>query len=106
MKQLAEIHNNSRFRKIHLHTFRHCKALRLYHKTNNMQRVKRILGHKSIMTTQKYVELYEDLYQNQERETISEIALNIQEAKKLKDRGFQYECGSFNDGGMLFWKYK
>jgi integrase len=106
MKRLSETHNNPRFRKIHFHTFRHCKALREYHSSNNMQRVKRILGPKSILTTQNYVELYEDLYANQERETMTEIALNIQEAKKLKDRGFQYECGHFNDGGMLFWRYK
>ena len=106
MKRLSETHNNPRFRKIHFHTFRHCKALREFHNSQNIQRVKRILGHKSILTTQNYVELYEDLYANQERETITEIALNIQEAKKLKDRGFKYECGQFNDGGMLFWRYK
>ena len=106
MRHLAEIHNNPRFTKIHLHTFRHCKALREYHKTQNIQHVKRILGHRSIMTTQRYVELYEDLYANQERETITEIALNIREAKKLKDRGFSYGCGTFNDGGMFFWRYK
>ena len=28
------------------------------------------------------------------------------EAKKLRERGFKYECGQFNDGGMLFYKYK
>ena len=71
-----------------------------------MQHVKKILGHRSILTTQTYVELYEDLYDNQERETMGEIALNIQEAKKLMERGFKYECGQFNDGGMLFYKYK
>ena len=106
MRHLAEIHTNPRFTKIHLHTFRHCNALREYHKTQNMQHVKRFLGHRSIITTQRYVELYEDLYANQERETITEIALKIQEAKKLKDRGFKYECGQFKDGGMLFWRYK
>jgi len=35
MKRLAEIHNNPRFTKIHLHTFRHCKALKEYHKTRD-----------------------------------------------------------------------
>ena len=84
MRHLAEIHTNPRFTKIHLHTFRHCNALREYHKTQNMQHVKRFLGHRSIMTTQRYVELYEDLYANQERETITEIALKIQEAKNSK----------------------
>ena len=71
-----------------------------------MQRVKRILGHKCIMTTQRYVELYEELYDSTLREIICEIALNIQEAKKLKEQGFKYETGEYNDGGKLFYKYK
>jgi integrase len=106
MKTLARIHDNPRLKKIHYHTFRHCKALREYDKTLNMQRVKRILGHKSILTTQRYVELYEELYENTPRETVCEIALNIQEAKKLMEQGFKYETGEYNDGGKLFYKYK
>ena len=91
---------------MHYHTFRHCKALREYHKHHNMQRVKRILGHKSIMTTQRYVELYEELYDSRPREIICDIALNIQEAKKFMEQGFKYETGEYNDGGKLFYKYK
>ena len=91
---------------MHYHTFRHCKALREYHKHHNMQRVKRILGHKSIMTTQRYVELYEELYESRPRETICEIALNVKEAKKLMEQGFKFETGEYNDGGKLFYKYK
>jgi len=103
---LSKIHDNPRLKKIHFHTLRHCKALREYHKTLNMQRVKRILGHKSILTTQRYVELYEELYENTPRETVCEIALNIQEAKKLIEQGFKYETGEYHDGGKLFSKYK
>jgi len=106
VKTLAKIHDNPRFLKIHYHTLRHCKALREYHKTHSMQHVKRILGHKSIETTQRYVELYEELYDSTSREIICEIALNIQDAKKLKEQGFKYETGEYNDGGKLFFKYK
>ena len=71
-----------------------------------MQRVKRILGHKSILTTQRYVERYEELYDNKPRETICEIALNVKEAKKLIEQGFKYETGEYKDGGKLFQKYR
>ena len=82
------------------------KALREFDKTHNILRVKRVLGHRSLLTTQRYVELYEELYENRPRETICEIALNIQEAKKLMEQGFKYETGEYHDGGKLFWKYR
>lgn len=103
---LATRYNNPRFRKIHYHTLRHCKALREYHKTHSMQHVKRILGHKSIETTQRYVDLYEELYTTRPKKTICEIALNSQESKKLIEQGFRYETGEYNDGGKLFYKEK
>ncbi len=106
MRTLAKIDDNPRLEKIHYHTLRHSKALREFDKTHNILRVKRILGHKSILTTQRYVELYEELYENRPRETICEIALNVQEAKKLMELGFKYETGEYNDGGKLFYKYK
>ena len=102
--KLAEIHNNPRLLEINFHTFRYCKALREYHKTKSMQHVKRILGHRSIMTTQRYVELYEEIYSNKPVEYICEIATNAQETKKLIDQGFSYETGEYDDGGKLFRK--
>jgi len=71
-----------------------------------MQHVKRILGHKSIETTQRYVDLYEELYTTRPKKTICEIALNSQESKKLIEQGFRYETGEYNDGGKLFYKEK
>ncbi len=105
MKKLARIHNNPRFRKIHFHTFRHCKALREYHKTKNVLHVKRVLGHRSLITTQRYVELYEEVYGDMNSENyVCEIASNIKEAKKLIEQGFQYVCKI--DGEQLFKKPK
>lgn len=106
MRTLAKIHDNPRLTKIHYHTLRHCKALRVFDKTPNILRVKRALGHRSLLTTLRCVELYEELYENRPRETICEIALNDQEAKKLKEQGFKYETGEYDDGEKLFWKYR
>ena len=105
MKKLASIHNNPRLGKIHFHTFRHCKALREYDKTKNILHVKKVLGHRSIMTTQRYVELYEELYDDLKPENyVCEIASNVNQAKNLIEQGFQYICEI--DGEKLFKKPK
>ena len=105
IKKLASIHNNPRLRKIHYHTFRHCKALREYDKTKSVLHVKRILGHRSIMTIQSYVELYEEIYGDLKPENyVCETASTVKEAKKLIEQGFQYVCEI--DGEKLFKKVK
>ena len=40
------------------------------------------------------------------RETVCEVALNVQEAKKLIEQGFKYETGKYDDGGKLFKKFR
>jgi len=67
MVTLAKIHDNPRFLKIHLHTFRHCKALREYHKTRDILHVMGILGHRNINTTYRYVRLYNQIYKHQQQ---------------------------------------
>lgn len=54
IKNLARLHQNPRFLKINLHTFRHCKALREYHRTRDILHVKMVLGHRDISTTMRY----------------------------------------------------
>ena len=68
--------------------------------------VKRVLDHNFLFTTQRSIELYEELYENRPRETICKIAMNIQVAKKLIEQGVQYETGEYNDDGKLFKKYR
>jgi hypothetical protein len=58
------------------------------------------------LTTQRSVELYEELYENRPRETVCEIALNVQEVKNLIELGFEYETGEYDDGGKLFRKFR
>ena len=93
LKRLARIHSNPRFLKIHYHTFRHCKALREYHKTRSPLHVKRILGHRSLLTTQRYVDRYVEIYGDlQPEDYVCEVASTVAEAKKLVEAGFEYVC--------------
>jgi hypothetical protein len=68
---------------------------------NTNSKVRRICAR-----AQRYVELYEELYENRPRETICEIALNVEESKRLMEKGFKYETGEYNDGGKLFYKLR
>ena len=89
MKRLAKIHNNPRFTKIHFHTFRHCKALREYHKTRDILYVMTILGHRKIDTTYRYVMLYHQIYKPQQpNQFITKIAYNKEERIELMNDGW------------------
>jgi integrase len=66
MIRLAKIHGNPRFKEIHLHTLRHCKALRVYHKSHEILEVMEVLGHRKIETTYRYIRLYRQVYKNRQ----------------------------------------
>ena len=105
MKRLARTHSNPRFLKIHPHTFRHCKALREYHKTRSPLHVKKILGHKSLLTTQRYIELYTEIYGDLKPEQyVCETASTVKEAKQLIEAGYEYVNDM--DGVRLYRKVK
>jgi len=53
-KELALKTQNPRLLKIHFHTFRHWRASREYEKTGDIYAVKNLLGHKSIINTDRY----------------------------------------------------
>jgi len=106
IKWLARTHNNPRFLKIHYRTFRHCKALREYHKTKSILHVKKILGHRNIMNTQRYVELYTEIYGDLKPENyISKAASTKHERQMLIESGFEW-VGQDNDGLTYFRKPK
>jgi len=105
MQTLARKSSNPRFPKIHLHTFRHCKALREYHRTKDMLHVKYVLGHKTLRATQRYVELYEQVYGDlQPQDYIVKIVRTSEEAKQLLKVGFEYV--NEIDGEYLYKKAK
>lgn len=53
-KELAEKTQNPRLLQIHFHTLRHWRASREYEKTGDIYSVKNLLGHKSIINTDRY----------------------------------------------------
>lgn len=91
MKRLAKLTGNKRFRKIHFHTFRHVFALRTYHRVKDTVTVKTLLGHKSLLTTQRYIELYCQIYgTNQSDQFVTKIAGTKEERIELIDDGWEY----------------
>ena len=90
MKRLAKIHNNPRFTKIHLHTFRHCKALREYYKTRDILHVMGVLGHRNINTTYRYIRLYNQIYKPQIMDKyVTKIATNKEERIDFINDGWE-----------------
>jgi integrase len=53
-RNLAARMQNPRLLKIHFHTLRHWRASREYEKTGDIYAVKKLLGHKSIINTDRY----------------------------------------------------
>ena len=91
MKKLSKIYNNPRFLKIHMHTFRHCKALREYHKTRDILHVMGVLGHRCLATTHRYVRLYNQIYKPQ---VLDKYVTKIAATKEER-------CDLINDGWDL-----
>ena len=83
-KRVANNTGNPRILQIHFHTLRHWKATTEFHKTNNLVLVMKILGHKSLSNTQRYIQLLPDLSDD----FVCEVAHNTQEVVKLVEAGY------------------
>jgi len=67
--------------------------------------VKKVLGHKSVLTTQRYVDLYTEIYGDMLPEDyVCETASTVEEAKKLIEAGFEFV--SEIEGVQLYRKVK
>ena len=77
---------NPRLKQITFHTLRHWKVTLEYHKTKDILRVMKILGHRNIKNTLIYTELvtFED------EDYICKAAANIKEATELIEAGYEY----------------
>jgi hypothetical protein len=71
-----------------------------YHRTRDILRVMKLLGHRSIDNTLVYTQLVE--FENDDYR--SAVANNVDEAKRLIEAGFEYVC-SHNET-MLFRRRK
>jgi len=61
-----------------------------YHKRPDMDHVRRLLGHKSILNTQMYVNMEKAFFGESSEEYTVKIASDVEEACKLLEVGFEY----------------
>src|SRR4030065_2298507 len=87
-KRIATRLKNERINQIHFHTPRHWKATTEFAKTHTLLYVQQMLGHKSILTTQLYIQLV-----NSESDDYhSATAKNGTESQKLAEDEFENVC--------------
>lgn len=77
-----------------------------YHRTKDILYVKKILGHKQIRSTLKYIDLEGKIFTATDDQFFVKVASNTQEACALVEVGFEYVTGEYYDGGKLFRKRK
>ncbi|MEM2999223.1 MAG: tyrosine-type recombinase/integrase [Candidatus Bathyarchaeia archaeon] len=102
-KKIARKLANPRIAKIHFHLIRHWKGTMEYHKTQNIIHVQKLLGHKSILNTQLYVNLEQAIFTVNEDYEVKAVE-TLEEAVKLLEVGFEYVTDM--DGKKLFRKRK
>jgi integrase len=96
-KKAAEIQKNPRLLSIQLRTFRHWGGTMLAHYTNgNVLTVKKLLGHKRVENTMKYIGMIH--FKDDEFEVTT--ATTVEEAKQILSAGFDYVTEK--NGIMLF----
>jgi integrase len=94
---------NPRIAKIHFHLIRHWKGTMEYHKTQSIIRVQKLLGHKSVLNTQIYVNLEQAIFETNEDYEVK-TAETLDDACKLLEVGFEYVTDM--EGKKLFRKRK
>ena len=99
-KASADKLQNPNIRLIHFHTFRYLRGRKEYRKHKDVYEAKYLLGHKSILSTQRYTEGEEF----QGDEYYSAEAKTKEEAKQLIEAGYSYVTDV--DGFKLFSKPK
>jgi integrase len=88
-KEIAKRLQNPRLLKITFHTFRHWKGTMEYYKTLDQKHVQYILGHKSIVSTDKYVHYVDALFHLTTDEWTSKVSHSLEEEQQLIEAGFQ-----------------
>lgn len=96
--------NNPRLKRITFHTLRHWKGTMEYHKTKDPWHVKRVLGHKTLKSTEVYINIDQAIFQTTNDEYHVRAAHDLKEACQLLEIGFEYVTDM--DGTKLFRKRK
>jgi integrase len=92
-KRLAQTLQNPRLLRITFHTLRHWKATMLYHQTKDPYYVQHFLGHKSLKSTEIYINIEHTLFEAGANDQFTvRIAEKPEEVKELLEIGFEYVC--------------
>jgi integrase len=95
-RSLAQKLQNPRLLRITFHTFRHWKATTLYHQTKDPYYVKDFLGHKSLTSTEIYINIERTMFESQCDEFTVKVTEKQEEIKALLETGFEYVCQKDN----------
>lgn len=99
-KRVAKNTGNPRILLIHLSYLAPLESNQEFHKTDNVLLVMKLLCHKCLNNTQRYIQLLPELSDN----FVCEKATNLNEAMKLIESGFEYVTEM--DGAKIFRKRK
>jgi integrase/predicted RNA-binding Zn-ribbon protein involved in translation (DUF1610 family) len=90
-KRLAATLQNPRLQRVSFHTFRHWKATMLYHQTKDPYYVQHFLGHKSLSSTEIYINIEHTLFEAGANDEFTvKVAEKPEEIKALLELGFEY----------------
>ncbi len=103
-KKIAVKIGNPRLAKIHYHLIRHWFGTMEYHKTHDIDHVRRRLGHRTIQATQIYVNMEQVLFSGKTDEYHVKAVSTVEEATALIEVGFEYVTEI--EGKKLFRKRK
>jgi len=95
-KRAAVKLNNPRLNRITFHTIRHWKGTMEYHKTKDPWHVKRVLGHKTLKSTEVYINIEQALFEQEPEEFHVKATSDPKEIKQLLEVGFEYVCSKNN----------
>jgi integrase len=103
-QRIARKTGNPRLAKIAFHTLRHWKGTMEYHRTHDPDHVKRLLGHRSLQSTEIYINMEQAIFSENDQDYHVKVASSLEEACKLLEVGFEFVCDM--DGKKLFRKRK
>ena len=102
--KIARKVGNPRLAKIHFHLIRHWFGTMEYHKTHDVDHVRRRLGHRSVLPTQIYINMEQALFSGNADEYHVKAVSTVKEAMALIEVGFEYVTDM--DDKKLFRKRK
>ena len=87
---LSKKQANPRLQKITFHTFRHWKATMEYHKTKDIIHVQRLLGHRNIQNTLRYINLEQAIFEESSDKFHVRVVDSIEDACELLEVGYDF----------------